>query len=69
MYKKTTTNEYFTSACPNTRIRNALAGGGIKTMAQLCAMTEEQLMRVRNFGLKSLDIVLVERKKFLAGGS
>ncbi len=68
MDKKITTYAYFTTVCPNTRIRNALAGGGIKTMAQLCAMTEEQLMRVRNFGLISLAIALEEWQKFLAGG-
>ena len=62
-----TVAEYFTKICPNRRIHNALVRGNITGMEQVCAMSEEQLMRVRNFGGKSLAIVLAERQKYLAG--
>jgi DNA-directed RNA polymerase alpha subunit len=66
MNKDITTDEYFTKICPNTRIRNALMRSNINTMAQVCAMSEERLMRIRNFGMKCLDIVLEERQKYIA---
>ncbi len=62
-----TVAEYFTKVCPNRRIHNALVRGRITTMEQVCAMSEEQLIRVRNLGRKSLAIVLAERQKYLAG--
>ncbi len=65
LHKKMTVDEYFTTVCPNTRIRNALVREGVKTMAQLCAMTEAQLMLVRNIGQKSFDIIMDERRRFL----
>ncbi len=68
MDKNMTTDEYFTSVCPNVRIRNCLVRAGIHTMEEVCLMTEEKILRVRNLGLISLAIVLEERQKFLAGG-
>ncbi len=60
-----TVAEYFTKVCPHRRIHNALVRGRITTMEQVCAMSEEQLTRVRNLGRKSLAIVLAERQKYL----
>ncbi len=62
----TTTDWYFTSVCPNVRVRNALVRSGITTMPQLCALSETQLRRVYNIGEKSLKTVLEEKAKYLA---
>ena len=61
-----TIDEYFRTVRPDVRVRNALARGNVETMAQLCAMSDERLMRIRNFGLKCLDVVIEERQKYLA---
>jgi DNA-directed RNA polymerase alpha subunit len=66
MNKNMTVMEYFTIVCPNQRICNALYRGGVITMEEVCGMPEEELLRVRNFGVTSLAIVLEERQKYLA---
>ncbi len=66
MDKSMTTNEYFTAIRPSVRVRNCLFRAGIHTMGEVCSMSEEEILRVRNLGQKSLAIVLEERQKFLA---
>ncbi len=67
MARDMTVAEYFTYICPNRRIHNALVRGRVTTMEQVCAMSEQELLRIRNFGGKALAIVLTERQKYLAG--
>ena len=61
-----TIEEYFTTVRYDIRVHNALLRGGINTMAELCEMSDEQLMRVRNFGAYCLAVVVEERQKYLA---
>ncbi len=65
MDKNMTTNEYFTAIRPSVRVRNCLNRASIHTMGEVCSMSEEEILRVRNLGRKSLAIVLEERQKFL----
>lgn len=62
-----TIDEYFTAIRPNVRIRNCLIRAGIHTMAEVCSMSEDQILSVRNLGRKSLAIVLEEQQKILTG--
>lgn len=41
-----------------TRIVNALAKGGIETVGQLMTTSKEDMMKVKNLGTKSLEVVL-----------
>lgn len=45
-----------------TRITNALKKGGIKTLADLSASTKEDLMKVKNLGSKSAELVIKKAK-------
>ncbi len=60
-----TIDEYFRTVRPDARVRNALRRAGVTTMARLCGMTTLELMRIRNFGVKCLKVVLEEREKYL----
>lgn len=46
-----------------TRIVNALAKGGIETIGQLFSTPKEDLMKVKNLGAKSLEIVAEKLKE------
>lgn len=46
-----------------TRIVNALAKGGIETIGQLLDTPKEDLMKVKNLGSKSLDVVMDKLKE------
>ncbi len=61
-----TTGEYFQTVRPDVRVRNALLRGNIKTMAEMCEMSDDELMRIRNFGAYCLAVVAEERQKYLA---
>lgn len=66
------TKEYFRLRHPQghpehhlyVRIGNALDRAGIQTMAQLSAIPETELKRIRSLGSKSLRIVLGEVRKY-----
>lgn len=45
-----------------TRITNALKKGGIKTLADLASATREDLMKVKNLGAKSAELVIKKAK-------
>ena len=45
-----------------TRITNALKKGGIKTLADLSASSKEDLMKVKNLGAKSAELVIKKAK-------
>ncbi len=60
-----TIDEYFRTVRPDVRVRNALMRAGYTTMAQLCEMSDERLMRIRNFGAYCLAVVVEERQKYL----
>ncbi len=45
-----------------TRITNALKKGGYKTMADLASSTKEDLMKVKNLGAKSAELVIKKAK-------
>lgn len=45
-----------------TRITNALKKGGIKTLADLSSSTREDLMKVKNLGSKSAELVIKKAK-------
>lgn len=45
-----------------TRIANALKKGGMKTLADLAASTKEDLMKVKNLGAKSAELVIKKAK-------
>jgi DNA-directed RNA polymerase subunit alpha len=45
------------------RSYNCLKRAGINTVAELCAKTPEEMMKVRNLGRKSLDEVLEKLKE------
>jgi len=45
-----------------TRITNALKKGGLKTLADLSASTKEDLMKVKNLGAKSAELVIKKAK-------
>ena len=47
------------------RTVSAITRPGIKTMETLCAMTPEQIGRIKNIGAKTLDIILMFRDKYL----
>jgi DNA-directed RNA polymerase subunit alpha len=42
---------------------NCLKRAGINTVAELCAKTPDEMMKVRNLGKKSLDEVLAKLKE------
>jgi DNA-directed RNA polymerase subunit alpha len=46
-----------------TRIVNALAKGGIETIGQLMSAPKEELMKVKNLGSKSLEVVAEKLKE------
>ena len=46
------------------RTTNALVRGGIDTMEKLCAMSDSDLKRVRNFGVKCRDFALLVRDRY-----
>ncbi|MCX8009287.1 MAG: DNA-directed RNA polymerase subunit alpha, partial [Patescibacteria group bacterium] len=46
-----------------TRIVNSLARGGIETIGQLLGASKEDLMNVKNLGMKSLQIVAEKLKE------
>ena len=48
------------------RVSFALRRSGISTMSALCAMSVEELKKVRNLGEKSLEIALMMREKYAA---
>jgi DNA-directed RNA polymerase alpha subunit len=47
-----------------TRTSNALVRDGIDTMEKLCAMDEENLVRVRNMGEKCRGFALMARARY-----
>ena len=47
------------------RAVNALRRRGISTMGELCALSLDDLKKVRNLGAVSLEIALQMREKFL----
>ncbi len=63
-----TIDEYFKTVRLDIRVHNALLRGGVKTMAKMCKMSDDELMRIRNFGPKCLEVVVEERQKYLAAG-
>ena len=49
----------------NVRAVNALIKGGIYTGAQLVSTTPEELMRLRNVGAKTIEVILEKRQELL----
>ena len=60
---------YFTEHAPEeNRVRtiNCLVRGGIKTMDELCGASMEQIYRIRNMGVKTREIAIAMRDKYIA---
>ena len=62
---------YFFEHAPSTELHsltrravNALVRGGIETMDMLCEAAPEKLLRIRNMGVKSLELSLIMRDKY-----
>ena len=64
-----TVQAYFSEHAPEeNRMRtiNCLVRGGIKTMEELSLASMERLVRVRNMGVKTRELALVMRDKYIA---
>lgn len=48
------------------RITNGLIRSRIETMDALCAMSPEQICKLRNLGKKSIEVILQARDKYIA---
>jgi DNA-directed RNA polymerase subunit alpha len=49
---------------PSKRTANCLRDAGIETIAQLVSKTEEEMLKIKNFGEKSLDEIKAKLEKF-----
>ena len=62
-------HDYFTEHAPEqNRVRtiNCLVRGGINTMDELCGASTEQIDRIRNMGVKTRELALAMRDKYIA---